>query len=50
MPTFLRVVKDIPKTASGIVAKKNLALSFFAKEAHADVQRVAFKSKGNARL
>ncbi len=39
MPTLLRVVKDIRKTASGKVVKKVLVHELFPQEGHPDIQR-----------
>lgn len=39
MPTLLRIVKGIEKTASGKVVKKLLVNKMFPQEGHADVQR-----------
>jgi malonyl-CoA/methylmalonyl-CoA synthetase len=38
LPTLLRVVQDLPKTATGKVSKKILGPQLFPKEGHRDIQ------------
>lgn len=49
MPTLLRVVKDIRKTASGKVVKKVLVNELFPREGHPDIQRWT-SSKSTSKL
>jgi malonyl-CoA/methylmalonyl-CoA synthetase len=39
MPTLLRLVKEIPKSATGKVIKKVLVNNLFRQEGHPDIQR-----------
>ncbi|KAH8811031.1 hypothetical protein F5884DRAFT_897531 [Xylogone sp. PMI_703] len=48
MPTMLRVVEELPKSATGKVSKKNLAPQIFPLKGHDDVQ--SWTSRSVARL
>lgn len=46
LPTILRIVQQLPKSASGKVVKKKLKREIFPEEGHPDIQKhVVRKSK-----
>jgi malonyl-CoA/methylmalonyl-CoA synthetase len=38
LPTYLRIVRELPKTATGKVLKKDLTGKIFPSEGHSEIQ------------